>query len=95
MVLSKVSGYLENLFFMQSFRVLGKFPLDNCPPDNSPLDNCAPGNCHLGQLLPEQSPPRTIVPWTIPSDNSDLGLLYCSRIITPGQLLPSAMTITN
>ena len=44
--------------------------------DNSPLDNN-----HLGQLLPGQFSPRQM-----PPDNSHLGLLYCARIIIPGQL---------
>ena len=34
-------------------------------------------------------------PWTISPDNSHLGLLYCPQIITPQQLLPRAMAITN
>ena len=47
------------------------------------------------QLPRGQFPPRAIAPWTIPPDNSHLGLLHCPRIITPGQLLPRAMTNTN
>ena len=39
--------------------------------------------------------PRTTDPWTIPPDNSHLGLFYYPRIITPGQLLPRAMITTN
>ena len=46
-------------------------------------------------LPPEQFPPGTIAPWTIPPENYHLGLLYCPWIITSGQLLPRAMTITN
>ena len=48
-----------------------------------------------GQFPPGQLPPRIIAPWTIPPDNSHLGILYCPRIITLAQLLPRAMIITN
>ena len=78
-------------------RFQDKSLLDNCPLDNVPwttvtYDNCLPENCppdnfHLGKLLPRQLPPRTIALWTVPPDNSHLGLFYCPRIITSGQLL--------
>ena len=42
---------------------------------------CPPGNSHLGQLPP--------------LNNSHLELLYCPQIITPRQLQPIAMAITN
>ena len=68
-------------------------------------DNCPPDNCHLRQFplrtitpwttAPGQFPPRTITPWTIPSGKSHSEILCCPRIITPGQLLPRAMTIAN
>ena len=35
-------------------------------------------------------PPGQLAP-----DNSQLGQLYCPRIVTPAQVLPRAMTITN
>ena len=46
-------------------------------------------------IAPGLFPSRIIAPWTILLDDSHLGLLYCLRIVTPGQLLPRAMTITN
>ena len=51
----------------------------------------------LPPLLPGQSPPKGNHPprQFNPPDNSHLGLLYCLQIITPQQLLPRAMKITN
>ena len=75
-------------------------PLENCPVDNSYLGKLLPGqlppdNSHLGQLPPGQFPPRIVLPCTIPTDKSLLGLLYFLRIFIPRQLLPRGMIITN
>ena len=48
----------------------------------------------MGTIARGQFPPRAIAPWTIPPNNSHLGLLYCLQIKTR-QLLPRAMTFTN
>ena len=60
-----------------------------------PLGQLPPRTIAPEPLHPEQFPPGTIAPWTIPPDNYHLGLLYCPWIITSGQLLSRAMTITN
>ena len=39
--------------------------------------------------------PKTAAPWAILLDNLHLALLHCPQIITPGQLMPRAMTITT
>ena len=77
-----------------------KQPFQDNPPRQLPHGQLPPGqlspdNSHLGQLPPGQFPPRTISPCTIPPDISHLGLLYCPRIIIPGQLLPRAMANYN
>ena len=95
-----VCKYEESTFIPNpspSFAVLGQISPGQLPPGQCPLDNChlrqlpagklPPDNFHLGKLLPRQLPPRTIALWTVPPDNSHLGLFYCPRIITSGQLL--------
>ena len=76
--------------FLLFTRALRQLPPRQLPPDNSLLKQLT-----QGRLLPRQFPPRIIASWAIPLNNSDLRLLYCLRIITPGQLLPRATTITN
>ena len=44
----------------------------------------------LGQFLPGK-----LLPGQLPPDNFHLGELYCLRIVTPGQLMPRAMAVTN
>ena len=89
-----------------AFAVLGQFFPGKLPPGQCPLGQLSlttiasrkiapPDNFHLGKLLPRQLSPREMAPWTNPPDNSHLGLFYCPRIITSGQLLPRAMAITN
>ena len=85
-VVLKIVSFFHNRF---TLRFQDNPPLENCPPDNCPLENCPSGNCPPGRKLPpRQFPPRRIAPWTIPQGNSNLELLYCPRITTPGQLLP-------
>ena len=88
----------------------GKLSMGNCPRTIPTLDNYPlppgqfpPRTITTWPIAPQAIPtdgnyPRSIAPWTISSDNSDLGLLYCPspfRIITPWQLLHRAMTIRN
>ena len=65
------------------------------PPGQSPPRTIAPWTNAPWTIAPGLFPSRIIAPWTILLDDSHLGLLYCLRIVTPGQLLPRAMTITN
>ena len=94
---------MKNFTYFSWF--LGQFPPGQFLPRQLPPGQLSPGNSNLGQLTPGQLPPRTTTPrqfpprivalWTIPPDNSHLGLLYCSWIISSQQLLLRAMTIKN
>ena len=100
-----------NIGWNYKTRVLGQFHPGQLPPEQLPPGKLSPENSHLGQLPTRQFSPRTITPeqfpswtigflraitsWAISQDDSPLGLLPCSRIITSRQLLPRAMTITN
>ena len=73
--------------------VLVQFPSSQLSPMLTP-GQLPPRTIARRTLPPGQVPPRTIAPWIIPLDNFQ-GLLYCPQIITPGQLLPGAIAITN